>query len=169
MAVSSLSAAFILPLSLSNSSSPSLSSKPKFLSSCFLSGNTLRLTSPKPLHSPTVVYAAPEVLDSPDPPQETREDESEPTTFQVSDFSFFVFPFLHFHFHVHILCMNFPIAWLIAFLKCINSVYMLLYAKQLSLNLHNLSFMETKMKRDNENCGNVLLVFFFFAVLTSCL
>ncbi|KAJ1441263.1 Ribosomal protein S10 [Sesbania bispinosa] len=87
MAISSLSATFVLPLSISNSS-PSPSSKLKSPSLCFLSGNTLRLTSPKPLHSSTKVYAAPEVLDSPesvDPPPETLDDESEPSTFQVGD------------------------------------------------------------------------------------
>lgn len=85
MAVSSLS---VTPLSLSNSS-PSLSSKPKFPSLCFLSGNTLRVTCPKPLHSSTVVHVAPEVLDSSpdplDPPPETLDDDSDPTTFQVGD------------------------------------------------------------------------------------
>ncbi|XP_058788010.1 uncharacterized protein LOC131662287 [Vicia villosa] len=65
MAVSSLSATFVPSLSLSSNSSPSLSSTSKFLSPCFLPGNNmLRLTNPKPLHSSTVVYAAPEVLDS---------------------------------------------------------------------------------------------------------
>ncbi|KAK7305229.1 hypothetical protein VNO77_43131 [Canavalia gladiata] len=84
MAISSLS---VPPLSLSNSS-PFLSSKPKSPSSCFLSGNTMRFTSPKPLHSSTMVHVAPEALDSPEPvdlPTETLDDESDPTTFQVGD------------------------------------------------------------------------------------
>ncbi|XP_061364151.1 small ribosomal subunit protein uS10c [Gastrolobium bilobum] len=88
MAVSSISAVFVTPLSLSNPS-PSLSFKPKFPFLCFLSGNSLRLTTSKPLHSSTMVYAAPEVLDSPesvDPPLETTlDDDSEQTTFQVGD------------------------------------------------------------------------------------
>lgn len=85
MAVSSLS---VTPLSLSNSS-PSLSSKPKFPSLCFLSGNntTLRVTCPKPLHSSTVVHVATEALDSSpdplDPPPETLDDDSDATTFEV--------------------------------------------------------------------------------------
>ncbi|RDY13177.1 30S ribosomal protein S10 alpha, chloroplastic [Mucuna pruriens] len=85
MAVSSLS---VTPLSLSNSS-PSLSSKAKSPSLCFLSGNTLRLQCPKPLHSSTVVHVAPEVLDSSpeplDPLTEALDDDSEPTTYQVGE------------------------------------------------------------------------------------
>ncbi|XP_057433145.1 cyanelle 30S ribosomal protein S10 [Lotus japonicus] len=76
MAVSSFSAAIVPSLSLSNSSP-----KPKFPSLSFLSGNTLRLTTLKPLHSSTVLKAAPEVLDS----TETLEDDSESSTFQVGD------------------------------------------------------------------------------------
>ncbi|XP_014519163.1 uncharacterized protein LOC106776277 [Vigna radiata var. radiata] len=85
MAVSSLS---VTPLSLSNSS-PSLSSKLKSPSLCLFSGNSLRVTCPKPLQSSTVVHVAPEVLDSSpdplDPPPETLDDDSEPTTYQVGD------------------------------------------------------------------------------------
>nr|AFK36859.1 unknown [Lotus japonicus] len=76
MAVSSFSAAIVPSLSLSNSSP-----KPKFPSLSFLSGNTLRLTTLKPLHSSTVLKAAPEVLDS----TETLEDDSESSTLQVGD------------------------------------------------------------------------------------
>lgn len=77
----------VTPLSLSNSS-PSLSSKPKFPSLCFLSGNnTLRVKCPKPSHSTTVVHVAPEALDSSpdplDPPPETLDDDSDATTFEV--------------------------------------------------------------------------------------
>ncbi|KAK7302316.1 hypothetical protein RJT34_13202 [Clitoria ternatea] len=83
MAVSSLS---VSPLSLPNSSL-SLSPKPKSPSLCFLFGNTLKPTSPKPLHSSAVVHVAPEVLDSSpeptDPSAPTLDDGSEPTTFQV--------------------------------------------------------------------------------------
>ncbi|CAI8596716.1 unnamed protein product [Vicia faba] len=64
MAVSSLSTTFVPSLSLS--------SKPNVQSPCFLSGNTFRLPNPKPLHSSTVVYAAPEVLNS----AETKDVES---------------------------------------------------------------------------------------------
>ncbi|ESW32941.1 hypothetical protein PHAVU_001G030600 [Phaseolus vulgaris] len=85
MAVSSLS---VTPLSLSNSS-PSLSSKLKSPFLCLFSGNSLRVTCPKPLHSSTVVHVAPEVLDSSpdplDPPPETLDDDSESTTYQVGD------------------------------------------------------------------------------------
>ncbi|XP_027341619.1 30S ribosomal protein S10, chloroplastic [Abrus precatorius] len=84
MAISSLS---VPPLSLSNSS-PSLSSKLKSPSLCFLSSNTLRVTSQKPLHSSSVVHVAPEALDSPEPldsPPEIQDDESEPVTYQVGD------------------------------------------------------------------------------------
>lgn len=77
----------VTPLSLSNSS-PSLSSKPKFPSLCFFSGNnTLRVKCPKPSHSTTVVHVAPEALDSSldplDPPPETLDDDSDATTFEV--------------------------------------------------------------------------------------
>ncbi|CAL5202318.1 unnamed protein product [Lathyrus oleraceus] len=64
MAVSSLSTTFVPSLSLS--------SKPKLQSLCFLSGNTLRFTNSKPLHSSTVVHAAPEVFVS----AETKDVES---------------------------------------------------------------------------------------------
>lgn len=87
MAVSSLSAACLPSLSLSNSS-PSLSSKPNFSSFCFFSVNTLRLPNQKHLHSSTRVYSAPEVLDSDEsvnPPPQTPNDESDLTTFQVGE------------------------------------------------------------------------------------
>ncbi|KAI4306197.1 hypothetical protein L6164_029493 [Bauhinia variegata] len=85
MAVSSISAALVPSLLLSNSSS--LRSKPKFSSFYLLSTNTLKLKSSKPLQSSTRVYAAPEVLDSPesvDPPPENP-DEYDSTTIKVGD------------------------------------------------------------------------------------
>lgn len=90
MAVSSLSTTFVPSLSLS--------SKPKLQSLCFLSGNTLRFTNSKPLHSSTVVHAAPEVLSS----AETKDVESVDTGVQVCEFSFLPFFFLFIFVHVHL-------------------------------------------------------------------
>ncbi|CAK8565729.1 unnamed protein product [Lathyrus sativus] len=73
MAVSSLSTTFVPSLSLS--------SKPKLQSLCFLSSNSLRFTNSKPLHSSTVVHAAPEVLNS----AETKDVESVDSGVQVDE------------------------------------------------------------------------------------
>ncbi|KAI4307887.1 hypothetical protein L6164_031016 [Bauhinia variegata] len=85
MAVSSVSAGLVPSLSLSNSSS--LCSKPKLTSFHLLSGNTLELKISKPLQLSTRVYAAPEVLDSPesvDPPTVIMDDYDN-TTIEVGD------------------------------------------------------------------------------------
>ncbi|XP_054795131.1 uncharacterized protein LOC129300583 [Prosopis cineraria] len=87
MAVSSVSSSSLVP-SLSLISSSSLNSKANFSFSFFHIGtNTFKLQSSKPLLSSTRVYAAPEVLDSPDsaelPPQ--TPDDSEFTTLEVGD------------------------------------------------------------------------------------
>jgi hypothetical protein len=91
MAVSSLSATFVPSLSQTNSS-PLLSSKPKFQSLTFLSGNS------KSLRLSTVVHAAPEVLNS----EVTKDVESVNTDFQVLEFTFL--PFSSIFIHVYILC-----------------------------------------------------------------
>lgn len=88
MAVSSISAASLLP-SLSLSSPSSLNSKAKFSFFYIQSDtNTLKLKSSKPLHSSTRVHAAPEVLDfteSVDPSPEAL-DNSDPTALEVRIF-----------------------------------------------------------------------------------
>jgi hypothetical protein len=85
MAVSSLSATFVPSLSQTNSS-PLLSSKPKFQSLTFLSGNS------KSLRLSTVVHAAPEVLNS----EVTKDVESVNTDFPFLNLHFY--PFLPFSF-----------------------------------------------------------------------
>ncbi|TKY57388.1 30S ribosomal protein S10 [Spatholobus suberectus] len=92
MAVYSLSAPLVPTLSLSNASS-SLCSKSNFAFFHSLFGNNSKLRSPKPLHLSTRVYAAPEVLDSPepiDPPPETLDDESDSINFEACAFLHFV-------------------------------------------------------------------------------
>ncbi|KAK7299940.1 hypothetical protein RJT34_10770 [Clitoria ternatea] len=77
MAVSSLIAALVPPLSLSNTSS---SVFPNSKLAPFYSlhpGNSLKLITPKPQHLSTRVYAAPQVLDSPE--------FSDSTTFEVGN------------------------------------------------------------------------------------
>lgn len=85
MAVSSISSSSLVP-SLSLISSSSMNSKANFSFSFFNTGtNAFKLQSSKPLLSSTRVYAAPEVLDSPDsdeiPPP--TPDDSDSTTLEV--------------------------------------------------------------------------------------
>ncbi|XP_075669043.1 small ribosomal subunit protein uS10c-like [Castanea sativa] len=85
MAVSSISATRIPSIPLPNSSP--FPSKPKLSSFSFYTCKASKLKVLKPSLPSTRVYAAPEVLESPetlDPPLETP-DESDPTTFEVGD------------------------------------------------------------------------------------
>ncbi|KAM4102696.1 hypothetical protein ACJW30_06G021200 [Castanea mollissima] len=85
MAVSSISATRIPSIPLPNSSP--FPSKPKLSSFSFYTCKASKLKPLKPSLPSTRVYAAPEVLESPetlDPPLETP-DESDPTTFEVGD------------------------------------------------------------------------------------
>ncbi|KAJ7963652.1 Ribosomal protein S10 [Quillaja saponaria] len=83
MAVSSISAALIPALLLSNF--PSVYSKENFTSFSLPSANALKLKTSKPSLSSTRVYAnaAPEVLDSPETVDPPLEIDSDSTTFEV--------------------------------------------------------------------------------------
>ncbi|KAM4102697.1 hypothetical protein ACJW30_06G021200 [Castanea mollissima] len=84
MAVSSISATRIPSIPLPNSSP--FPSKPKLSSFSFYTCKASKLKPLKPSLPSTRVYAAPEVLESPetlDPPLETP-DESDPTTFEMA-------------------------------------------------------------------------------------
>ncbi|KAJ7963653.1 Ribosomal protein S10 [Quillaja saponaria] len=85
MAVSSISAALIPALLLSNF--PSVYSKENFTSFSLPSANALKLKTSKPSLSSTRVYAnaAPEVLDSPETVDPPLEIDSDSTTFEVGD------------------------------------------------------------------------------------
>lgn len=96
MAVSSISATLIPSIPLPNSSP--FPSKPKLSSFSFYTCKASKLKALKPSLPSTRVYAAPEVLESPetlDPPLETP-DESDPTTFEVCNSCPFCFVLLKF-------------------------------------------------------------------------